>query len=77
RELLAGSIVSTPEAIAAAVGLLVERNRVVAEGAGAAGVAAALGKDLGPGKVVCLVSGGNIDAAKLAAILAGELPGGS
>ncbi|MCZ6508146.1 MAG: pyridoxal-phosphate dependent enzyme [Acidobacteria bacterium] len=77
RELLAGSIVSTPEAIAAAVGLLVERNRVVAEGAGAAGVAAALGNDLGPGKVVCLVSGGNIDAATLAAILAGELPGGS
>ncbi len=74
RELLAGSIVSTPEAIADAVRLLVERNRVVAEGAGAAGVAAALGNELGPGKVVCVVSGGNIDAAKLAAILGGELP---
>ena len=36
--------------------------------------AAALGHALGPGKVVCVVSGGNIDAAKLAAILGGELP---
>ena len=67
------SIVSSPAAIADAVRLLVERNRVVAEGAGAAPVAAAMGGDV-DGKVVCVISGGNIDAAKLAVILAGRLP---
>ena len=43
RTLLAGSLVVSLAEIAAAVRLLVERNRVVAEGAGAASVAAALG----------------------------------
>ncbi len=56
--------------------LLVERNRVVAEGAGAAAVAVALAGQGGPGPIACLVSGGNIDIGKLAAILRGELPGG-
>jgi threonine dehydratase len=46
----------------------------VAEGAGAASVAAALSGRAGVGKVVCVVSGGNIDSTKLAAILQGELP---
>lgn len=68
-DLLAGSLVSNLDEIAAAVRLLVERNRIVAEGAGAASVAAALRGDAGSGKVVCIVSGGNIDTAKLAAIL--------
>jgi threonine dehydratase len=53
---------------------LVERAHVVAEGAGASAVAAALGGKAGPGKVACIVSGGNLDASKLARILAGELP---
>jgi threonine dehydratase len=77
RRLLDGSIVSEVGEVAAAVRLLVERNRVVAEGAGAAAVAAALSGRAGvgrAGKVVCVVSGGNIDPAKLAAILKGELP---
>ena len=52
--------------------LLVERNRVVAEGAGATPVAAALAGMAGAGKVVCVVSGGNIDPTKLAAILTGQ-----
>jgi threonine dehydratase len=69
-ELLAGSLVSDLDEVAAAVRLLAERNRVVAEGAGAAGVAAALRGAAGDGKVVCIVSGGNIDTAKLAGILA-------
>jgi threonine dehydratase len=38
-------------------------------------VAAALAGKAGGGQVVCVVSGGNIDAAKLAAILDGRLPG--
>ena len=58
------------EEIRAAVRALVERNRVVAEGAGATPVAAALLGRAGGGKIVCVVSGGNIDAAKLAKILA-------
>ena len=47
---------------------------MVAEGAGAASVAAALAGKGGQGKVVCVVSGGNIDPAKLASILRGEAP---
>jgi threonine dehydratase len=74
KELLDGSLVSTLEEIAAAIRLLVERNHVVAEGAGAAGVAAALAGRAGKGKVVCIVSGGNIDSATLATILQGGTP---
>ena len=53
---------------------LVERNRVVAEGAGAASVAAAIAGRAGRGKVVCVVSGGNIDTAALRTILDGAVP---
>ena len=72
--LLSGSLVVSPEQVARAICLLVERNRLIAEGAGAASVAAALGDGRPEGKIVCVVSGGNIDADKLARILAGELP---
>jgi len=74
REVLAGSLVVSLEEVAGAIRLLAERARVVAEGAGAASVAAALAGKAGAGKVVCVVSGGNIDAAKLSEILAGRLP---
>ncbi len=73
-KLLDGSLVMPVAAVADAVRLLVERNRVVAEGAGATPVAAALSGKAGSGKVVCVVSGGNIDSAKLAKILLGQLP---
>jgi len=66
-------VVSLAEA-AEAVRLLAERNHVVAEGAGAVPVAAALAGQAGAGKVACIVSGGNIDAAKLATILGGGVP---
>lgn len=72
--LLDGSIVVPLEAIADAIRLLVERNRVVAEGAGAGPVAAALTGTAGRGKAVCIVSGGNIDIDKLVTILRGEIP---
>jgi threonine dehydratase len=62
------------DAAAAAVRLLVERARVVAEGAGALALAAALAGHGGTGKVVCVVSGGNIDSSRLVKILAGETP---
>lgn len=74
QELLDGSLVSTLEEIAEAIRRLVDRNHVVAEGAGAAAVAAAMTGQAGRGKVVCVVSGGNIDTAALVAILQGRLP---
>jgi threonine dehydratase len=52
-----------------AVRTLAERIRVIAEGAGALAPAAALAGRAGTGKVVCIVSGGNINLAKLAEIL--------
>ena len=57
--------------VAAAVRLLAERARVIAEGAGALAVAAAMAGRAGAGKVVCVVSGGNINLSKLADILNG------
>ena len=59
---------------AAAVRLLAERLRVIAEGAGALGVAAAVAGNAGGGKVVCIVSGGNIDPGVFSRIVAGESP---
>jgi threonine dehydratase len=55
--------------VAAAVRVLAQRVRVIAEGAGALAPAAALSGRTGPGKVVCIVSGGNINLGKLAQIL--------
>ena len=56
---------------AAAVRTLAERARVIAEGAGALAPAAALAGRAGTGKVVCVISGGNINLAKLSQILNG------
>lgn len=74
RRLLDASLVVDLQEIAEAIRLLAERNRIIAEGAGAAPVAAALAGHAGSGKVVCVVSGGNIDLAKLAKILGGDIP---
>ena len=74
QELLDGAVVSSLQEISAAIRLLVERSRVVAEGAGGAAVAAALAGRAGRGKIVCLVSGGNIDTAALVTILQGGVP---
>jgi len=57
--------------VAAAVRLLAERVRVIAEGADALAPAAALSGRAGTGKVVCVVSGGNINLSKVAEILGG------
>ncbi len=57
--------------MAAALRLLAERNRVVAEGAGACPVACALAGGAGTGKIVCIVSGGNIDLEKLCKVVQG------
>ena len=74
RPLLAGAHAVPISDTAAAVRLLAERVRVVAEGAGALPVAAALSGRAGGGRIVCIVSGGNIDSSRLAAILAGDVP---
>lgn len=60
--------------IADAIRVLATRHHVIAEAAGAASVAAAMAGMAGSGKIVCIVSGGNIDAAKLGAILNGQNP---
>ncbi len=76
KELLAGSLVVSLEETAEAIRLLVRCARVVAEGAGAVPVAAALSRGTGllRGKIVCVVSGGNLDSGVLAEILAGVRP---
>ena len=69
---LAGSLIASIAQIRAAVRLLVARVRVVAEGAGATPLAAALAGKAGKGKIVCVISGGNIDPEKLGEILTTE-----
>lgn len=60
--------------IADAIRVLALRHRVIAEGAGAASLAAALSGRAGKGTIVCIISGGNIDASKLGDILNGRDP---
>lgn len=74
QALLSGSLVVSLEQVAAAWRLVLERNRVLAEGAGAASVAAALTGLAGDGPVVAVVSGGNIDTAVAVKLLQGALP---
>ena len=79
RALLAGSRVVSLEDVCGAIRLLAERAHVVAEGAGGAAVAAGLAGLAGlpgvaDGPVVAVVSGGNIDARVLAAILEDRAP---
>lgn len=69
QELLDGSLTASLAEIAAAVRLLAERNRVIAEGAGAAAVAVAVAGRAGLGRIACIVSGGNIDSGTLTKIL--------
>jgi threonine dehydratase len=72
RGLLQGSLVVTLEEAAAALKLVAERNRVIVEGAAACAIAAALSGRAGSGKVVAIVSGGNIDLPKFAQLTAGH-----
>ena len=74
QELVDGAVSVTLDETAAAVRLMVERARVTPEGAGALSLSAALAGKGGAGKVVCIVSGGNIDVGRLVTILSGETP---
>jgi len=69
RQLIDGSLVADLNSIAEALRLLITHNHIVAEGAGACPVACALSGKAGGGKIVCIVSGGNIDTSKLVRIL--------
>jgi len=72
-KLVDGSIVLSLKQIAAAIKLLMERSHIIAEGAGGSSLAAALTAKAGHGKIVCVISGGNIDAEKLIKILSGTI----
>jgi len=85
RGWLAGAAVVTLEQVAEAIRTLVSRAHVVAEGAGAAALAVAMGAGsvmsargewaaLPDGPLVCVVSGGNLDVPKLVEILEGRVP---
>jgi threonine dehydratase len=71
RPLIDGALVASLKEVSDAVRLLVERARVVAEGAGATPVACAVARPPAGRKVVCVVSGGNIDSKTLIDVLAG------
>ena len=73
RQVAQDAVVVSLDETAEAMRLLVRHARIVAEGAGGAALAAA--RKLPPGRrIVCVISGGNIDAATLATILAGSTP---
>ena len=74
RDLIDGAVAVSLEQVTEAMRLLFARAKVVAEGAGAASLAAALASEKARGKVVCVVSGGNIDTAAYARVLAGGIP---
>jgi threonine dehydratase len=73
RQLIDGSLVADLSSVAEALRLMITHNHVVAEGAGACPVACALSGDAGAGKIVCIVSGGNIDFSKLSHTLNHEI----
>jgi len=69
RKLIDGALVADLSSVAEALRLMVQHNHVIAEGAGACPVACALSGQAGSGKIVCIVSGGNIDSSKLFRVL--------
>ena len=72
KDLIDGSLVADLDSVASALRLIAERNHIIAEGAGACPVACALAGHAGNGKVVCIVSGGNIDPRTLCGILTAD-----
>src|SRR5262245_8939185 len=64
-----GSIVVTLDEVRRAMRLVAEKVRVIAEGAGALGVAAALSGKAGDGPIVAVISGGNIHLRKFAELV--------
>ena len=69
KPIVDGSLVVSLDQTKQAMRLMAEKTRVIAEGAGALALAAALTGNAGPGPIVAIVSGGNIDLQKFCEIL--------
>ena len=69
RPLVDGCIVVSLDQTRQAMRLMAEKARVISEGAGALPLAAALTGKAGPGPIVAIVSGGNIDLKKFAELI--------
>jgi len=65
-----GCIVVSLDEVKRAMRLMAEKARVIAEGAGALALAAAITGKAGPGPIVAIVSGGNIDLEKFCELIA-------
>src|SRR5204863_7332094 len=70
QPLVDGAITVSLNQVREAMRLMAEKARVIAEGAGALALAAALTGEAGDGPIVCIVSGGNIDLKKFAELVA-------
>ena len=73
RALVDGALDADLSSVAEALRLMATHNHVIAEGAGACPVACALSGSAGTGKIVCVVSGGNIDLDKFIGVLNHEI----
>lgn len=74
RDLIDGAISVSPAEVTEAMRLLFRKAKIVAEGAGAASLAAAMARPDLTGNIVCVISGGNIDAAAYSVVLGGGIP---
>lgn len=74
RELIDGAVAVSPAQVTGAMRLLFRKAKIVAEGAGAASLAAAISRPDLKGNIVCVISGGNIDAAAYSVVLGGGVP---
>ena len=74
RPVVDGAITVTLDQTRDAMRLIAEKARVIAEGAGALSLAAALTGEAGEGPIVCVVSGGNIDLGKFAELVDWLIP---
>ncbi len=72
RDLVDGSIVVSLEEVKRAMRLVAARAHVIAEGAGACAVAAALSGRAGRGRIAAVVSGGNVDLTTFAHLVTDE-----
>jgi threonine dehydratase len=74
RHLVDGSIVVSLEETRSAMRLMAEQARVISEGAGALPLAAAMTGKAGPGPIVAIVSGGNIDLGRFCELIGAKDP---
>jgi len=70
RPVVDGSIIVSLDETRAAMRLMAEKARIIAQGAGALSLAAALSGKAGRGPIVAVVSGGNVDLAKFSELIA-------